>query len=180
MSLFVAYKPEEHGQPAADLLIRAATPAEASTIAAIWVERHGGTVEAVLPAIARHLQAVADGTAPDAVFVALLGDTVVGFGRCGWRAHAATGAADGWYLLGLNVLSDHRRRGVGRALAQHRLDWLRGQGAGQVFSFVSTQNLASLALHRSLGFEEVTRAFTIPGAVSEAGGSVLLCRGQGD
>ena len=175
MPLFEPYAPGAHGVLAAGLSVRPAADADISAIGALWHSRHGGDLPEALAGIRRHFAAIADGQAPDHVFVATIGGEVVAFARCGHRSHASTGAADGWYLIGLNVSAAHRRCGIGRALGETRFRWLRAQGAAEVYSFTTAANPASLALHRALGFTEVTRAFSIP-RVSFTGGVGILLR----
>jgi L-amino acid N-acyltransferase YncA len=55
-----------------------------------------------------------------------------------------------------------RGRGVGRALAEHMVDWHREQGYdGIQFNAVVETNTAAVALWKSLGFEVLA---TVPGA----------------
>lgn len=62
---------------------------------------------------------------------------------------------EGWYLMGVNVLPSWRRRGLGTALCQLRLDWLRTR-TEVVWTFTDHDNFASIALHKNLGFQ-ITR-----------------------
>lgn len=111
-----------------------------------------------------------------ALFVARVGDEVAGYSRVEyWTAPAdapATTAPEGWYLMGLLVDPTHRRTGLGRALTAARLDWLRSR-ATRAWYFANARNTASLALHASLGFREVTREFEFPGVRFEGGVGVL-------
>jgi ribosomal protein S18 acetylase RimI-like enzyme len=113
------------------------------------------------------------------LLVAVEDDAVVGYGRAWWfepeRDPPANLAPRGYYLLGLVVDPDHRRRGIARSLTAERLAWVRGRGAHEVWYFTNAANTASQQLHRRLGFEEVTRDFVFP-RVSFDGGVGVLCR----
>jgi ribosomal protein S18 acetylase RimI-like enzyme len=103
---------------------------------------------------------------------------IVGYGRVSRVAHQADArpdvAPEGWYLIGLIVDEAWRQRGVGRALTVARLEWLRERAADGVWCFTGARNAASIALHEALGFREVTRDFSFPGATFEGGVGVLL------
>lgn len=111
-----------------------------------------------------------------ALFVARSGGLLAGYSRIEyWTVPpdaAATTAPEGWYLMGLLVDPAHRRTGLGRALTEVRLDWLRAR-ATRAWYFTNARNAASLALHASLGFREVTREFEFPGVRFEGGVGVL-------
>lgn len=81
-------------------------------------------------------------------------------------------APTGWYLIGLVVSPDYRRRGVGRALTDARLAAVAAR-ASEVWYFANALNRSSLDLHTGLGFEEVTRDFWFPGLTFDGGEGVL-------
>ena len=62
-----------------------------------------------------------------------------------------------YYLYGLEVQTDLRRRGFGRALVSHVLSCLNQEGRTKLKLQVSSQNTAALALYHSLGFAETER-----------------------
>lgn len=114
------------------------------------------------------------------MFVAHRHDALVGYGRIAWltpEASGGYGAPDGWYLSGCIVDADVRRRGIGRALTQARLDWALARGE-DVYYFANEQNCASLDLHKQLGFVEISRDFAING-VTFTGGQGVLCKASG-
>jgi ribosomal protein S18 acetylase RimI-like enzyme len=103
--------------------------------------------------------------------------TIVGYGRArlfepGAEAPPDTAPA-GYYLTGVFVAPEHRRRGIGLALTKARLDWI-GRRASEAWFFAHAGNVASIDLHRLLGFEEVSRRFSFPGLAFEGGEGVLF------
>lgn len=170
-SPFVRYQPEAHGVPVA-VTIRELAAGDIEACAAIAVERNGGHLDAWSAALRGGLDSPDHGG-----FVAVVAGEVVGYATVGWLSPVANGgrnAPDGWYLTGLTVADRLRRRGVGRALTVARLDWLTGL-ATEVWYFAAAANLASLDLHRGLGFEDVTTDFEIAG-VGFTGGLGVLSR----
>lgn len=103
---------------------------------------------------------------------------VIGFGRAGLvdpdALVGARGVPPGWYLLGLVVVDDWRRRGVGLELTRRRLEVL-AQRTEVAYYVANAANRASLDLHARLGFAELSRAFDWPG-MSFEGGAGVLCR----
>jgi L-amino acid N-acyltransferase YncA len=84
----------------------------------------------------------------------VLGTATMGPNRPGRGSHIATAS----FMVG----PDARRRGVGRALGEHMLDWAREQGyRGVQFNAVVETNTAAVRLWQSIGFEIIG---TVPGA----------------
>jgi ribosomal protein S18 acetylase RimI-like enzyme len=83
-------------------------------------------------------------------------------------------APAGYYLTGLLVAPEYRRRGIGEQLTRARMAWT-AERATEIWFFANAANRASLLLHQDLGFREVTRDFTYPG-VTFTGGVGVLCR----
>jgi len=121
----------------------------------------------------------ADIDEPDRLLlVAEIGTEVVGYGRVrtfepGPDAPLETAPA-GFYLVGPFVRGDRRRLGGGLGLTSARMRWI-AERADEAWFFSNARNAASIALHRRLGFEEVTRRFSFP-CVTFAGGDGILFR----
>lgn len=81
-------------------------------------------------------------------------------------------APPGYYLLGLRVRPELRRRGIGLALSTERLRWIFAHEPEARY-FTNVRNRASQALHQKLGFQVETDDFWFPG-VSFDGGHGLL------
>jgi aminoglycoside 6'-N-acetyltransferase I len=93
------------------------------------------------------------------VFVAeRAGGGLGGFLELGLRAYAEGCASspvpfiEGWWVDG-----DLRRMGVGAALVRAAEGWARREGYPEIASDVELENDGSLAAHRALGYEEVSR-----------------------
>ncbi len=84
-------------------------------------------------------------------------------------------APNGWYLLGLAVHPEFRRRGVGAALTDARLGWISERSA-MAWYFTDETNEASIRLHRSRGFRYVASNFWFPGTNFHRGSGTLFVR----
>ncbi len=99
---------------------------------------------------------------PGRTVVAVDGDTVLGSAKMGPNrpgrgAHVATAS--------FMVDPNSARRGTGRALGEHVLDWARAAGYHSVqFNAVVETNVAAVALWQALGFEILT---TVPEAFDD-------------
>lgn len=101
---------------------------------------------------------------------------IAGYACCTYWARPpdapANAAPSGWYLLGLVVAPEYRRRGLGRALTVARLRALSSR-TSEVWYFANARNQSSLDLHATLGFVEVTRDFWFPELTFDGGEGVL-------
>ena len=166
--------PADMPAPLADLQIRLAVPDDVWQLCAIDAERQGSDPADLFPLIERSVATV---NPERLTLVAEHDHTVVGFGRAGYFRPADDAPANvapcGWYLAGLVVAAQHRRRGAGRVLTRARLGWIAKRD-DQAFYFANARNLASIDLHREFGFAEVTRDFSFPGASFEGGVGILF------
>lgn len=87
---------------------------------------------------------------------------------------AKDGAPAGYYLTGVTVDPDWRRRGIAELLTRWRMDWIWERDSA-AWCFISAENLASLDLHRKLGFVQVRVGASFQG-VEFAGGEGWLLR----
>ncbi|MHB1533128.1 MAG: GNAT family N-acetyltransferase [Acidimicrobiales bacterium] len=170
-SRFAAFD-ERHRRHDAELSVRLAGEDDLAPLAQL-AEAHSG----VSGGWAERLEA--DLSDDDrALFVAEVEQAVAGYGRVRWfspppGSPTATGPA-GWYLGGLVVAPAWRGCGAGAALTWARVGWV-AESADEVWHYANARNAVSLALHAAVGFEEVTRDFSVPG-VSFDGGVGVLCR----
>lgn len=101
--------------------------------------------------------------------VALVDGRVIGFGHTKLVERDADGDGGdnlpppGWYLAGVTVHPDCRRRGVGTAVTRIRLDRLRDV-TDVVYYAADPDNVATLELHAHFGFAPTGRWVDVPGA----------------
>ena len=100
--------------------------------------------------------------------VALIDGRVIGFGHTKLVEREDDGDDDdvpppGWYLAGVTVHPDYRRRGVGTELTRVRIDRLRDV-ADVVYYAAEPDNVATLELHALLGFSPTGRWVNVAGA----------------
>jgi GNAT superfamily N-acetyltransferase len=172
-SRWATYEPDRHGPVDPRTIdIGLATVADCAEIARISVERDGGNMADALSRCGRDIR-----DANRLLLVAAAQAGLGGFARTGYWEPPAGSPADvappGFYLFGVVVRDDWRRHGVGLELTRRRLDWIR-ERAAEAFYFANAQNRASIDLHARLGFVEVTRDFTFPGASFDGGVGILF------
>jgi ribosomal protein S18 acetylase RimI-like enzyme len=139
-------------------------------IASIHAGREGVELDVARARIRRELEAM---DPVRRLFVAHLEGEVVGYGRVA-RLECRTLPA-GWYLTGVVVRPDRRRRGIGRSLTRHRIRWLE-QRADRIHYFANSQNRVTIALHEWFGFREIARGVSVPACSFEGGEGVLFVR----
>lgn len=172
-SKWAAYEAAVSRAPVPDGLdIRPAAVADCPEVAAIAHERDG------VPLADGKLRCETEVVDRDRLLlVAHTGDEVAAFGRAAyWKAPPAAPAntaPNGWYLFGVIVRDRWRRRGIGLELTRRRLAWI-GTRASEAYYFANSRNRASIELHEKLGFVEISRDFTFPGATFEGGEGVLF------
>jgi ribosomal protein S18 acetylase RimI-like enzyme len=81
----------------------------------------------------------------DLIFVATVGDDVIGAAIAGYDGHR------GW-LYSVAVDESRRRQRVGSALIRHAIDVLRSRGCTKVNLQIRSTNAAVVAFYESLGF----------------------------
>lgn len=184
MVLFAEYKPGPmRRRPAVlslELQVRPAKAQDLEALALIAAEREGQSHAEALQAIHACFAKASELERP-LLWVAQWQNELLGFAKLRYfQLPAETPPADlpnlvptGWYLGGIVVAPQYRRLGVGKALTQARLNWLRSQPCDSVFYCVNAQNLASMDLHRAFGFVEISRDFAFPG-MSFSGGQGIL------
>jgi ribosomal protein S18 acetylase RimI-like enzyme len=153
-------------------VVRAAEITDCDAIAAIEASRDGSD-----PAAARD-KCIAQVPDPQRVLLAaVVKGMVIGFARAGRMATPADAQAadtpDGWFLLGLMVADEWRRRGIGRAMTLPRLRWI-AERADTAYYFTNAGNTASIDLHGELGFIEIDPDFRAPGVSFDGGRGILF------
>jgi len=179
MGLFAEYD-ENNEQNRLDrrnnLKIRPATEHDLDAIAEIAAEREGNAVERVRMAMERsYFNDLASDQSR--LLVASSARMILGYGKAAYFTPSefapSNTAPEGWYLTGMVVRPQDRRCGIGRALTQERMVWL-SQITSKAYYFSNAQNRVSIALHRNLGFREMTRDFWFPDLTFEGGVGILF------
>jgi len=166
------------------LVVRQASLEDADEIGRISAAREGEDPEEHRAAVRRSLED-SRGDRSRLVLVATLGDRIIGFGKARHLKSEEGGSGretpDGWYLTGVVVDSEHRRRGVGARLTMERLSWIADRDDAAYY-FANARNRVSIALHEGFGFVEVARGSEFAGVSFTGGEGVLfkteLKRGQ--
>ena len=157
------YEPDKHGR-STHVDVRAATTDDIEAIARIDEAYGGGSVETLVPRIAASFERIAREKIRWYHWVASVKAEVVGYAICRFHAwserNGDSGLPEGWYLAGLTVLPNHRRRGVGRALTEHRTTWL-SKRTDVVYYTAAEVNGPSIELHEALGFVQVARNLVV-------------------
>jgi ribosomal protein S18 acetylase RimI-like enzyme len=179
MVLFEPYLESDDGdrRPALnDLLIRPASLADVTKLSEIEAAREGGDAGERALSMGRAI-ASRSTTGQGLFLVAQHDDQLVGFAKARYfdPPHDAPlrEAPRGWYLSGVVVAPESRRRGVGSSLTRARLDWI-GQRDDWAYYVANARNRVSIALHERFGFVELTRDFSYPGVSFEGGIGVLF------
>lgn len=162
---------DEAHHPLGSLRIVAMSAGDVESCAAIAAHREGGDIAPWRTSFKRRLS-----DDDSIVLVARLGWRVAGYGVATKLDPVRDGGAaapPGWYLAGLVVTPDLRRRGIGRELTSARLEALRSR-TPRVYCFINARNHASIALHQGAGFTELTREFAIPRVSFDGGEGILL------
>ena len=133
-------------------------------MADLWCRRHPQDPE---KARERALKVITGAGPDELTLVADDGGVLVAYGRAFRWTRPSDALPEvcpsGWYLLGVSVREDRKRRGIGRALTRLRIEWLSERGAGTIYYFADFDNEASVRLHEEFGFRPVRRGVTFPG-----------------
>ena len=140
-----------------ETIIRAAIAADAPALRAIYapfVERTATSFEAVPPTVeefAQRIRKVLDGG-----WAWLVAES---YGRCAGYAYGSLHREREAYRWSVEttvyVHTEHQRRGIGRALYTALFAVLTEKGFCNAFAGVTLPNDASVALHRSVGFQPI-------------------------
>ncbi|HIK81563.1 MAG TPA: GNAT family N-acetyltransferase [Planctomycetes bacterium] len=171
---FVRYIPDRpvDAKPVVGLKIVEATCDDLAAVADLIAQRERNDPE-------RHLEylneQLVEGSNSCQIFIARLEAELVAYARI--SRHQYPDLPVGWYLTGLVIAADQQRRGIGRAVTEHRIHWLRSRSdfdqLDHLYYFASSRNDASRDLHARLGFTEIKRNISVPGCTFEDGIGIL-------
>jgi GNAT superfamily N-acetyltransferase len=169
-SIFAAYQPDPHvRRTAVTPSLVEATAADVTGLAELQTAARGGTVAEWAARIGRAVD-----HERNAVVLARVGEALAGYATVAHLAeHPDDRAPTGYYLVGVTVAADWRRRGIGTALTHWRMEWAWRHDP-EVWCFISTANPASIDLHLSMGFTEVRRGPQFQGITFSGSEGVLL------
>jgi ribosomal protein S18 acetylase RimI-like enzyme len=140
------------------MTIREMAVADYDAVITVWRAAEGVTLRGVdtRERIAEFLAAN-----PGMSFVAVDGDTIVGAVLCGTDGRRG-------YLQHLAVAATHRRRGIGRSLAESCVEALRARGIDKCHLMVVSGNASAKMFWERLGWVErddvILMSRTTPGA----------------
>ncbi|WRS30329.1 GNAT family N-acetyltransferase [Actinomycetaceae bacterium MB13-C1-2] len=99
-------------------------------------------------------------------------------GWCGaQRVSIREGEDPEWLISGLAVVPGFRRIRIASKLMQSVIEAVSGSDSGSlIFSIVNANNAPSIALHKGLGFSEVSRGASFAGVEFDGGEGVLFVR----
>ena len=136
------------------LTIRRATPEDGEAISAIWeivcAERAYTAVnQPFTPQQTReYIGSLSD---REGTFVAEIRGRIVGFQSLDlWAKYSDS--FDHVGVIGTIILPEWRRKGIGRRLAEHTLDFARANGYEKIVIYVRGSNTRGQAFYRNLGF----------------------------
>ena len=154
--------------------IRPADLEDADKLGRISAEREGEEASIHITAFRRAIEGDEIGESL-LVLVAEFEGEVIGFGKAK-RVDSEDASPAGWYLSGVVVDPDYRRRGAGRLLTAARLKWISERSRCAYF-FANARNRVSIELHERFGFQEIARGPGFAG-VSFTGGEGILFRAE--
>ncbi len=176
MSLFADYLPDRPGRADERVRVRNGRLADIETLARITAQRQSSSETEAKIRFGREL---ANPSTAKTLWVAEVENQVIGFGRASLQDRPSDAAPNhppaGWFLTGVVVSPEWRRRGIGRKLTLARLRYLAAENVSDVYFMVAAVNQASLDLHEAMGFQRLTDDVCAPG-VQFSGGRGFLCR----
>jgi GNAT superfamily N-acetyltransferase len=144
-----------------DIWCRAAAPADLTAITGLlrgaYPDSQAGDLTSQLPSLT----------------VAVVDEQIAGYGKLRHFTDLP-GVPDGYYLGGVVVGPQWRRRGIGTSLSTHRIEAAWTAGADTVYYFANSRNEASISMHVGFGFRELQRPFALPGVTFADGVGVLF------
>lgn len=165
---------ESHGEKLDNLIIRPAALYDLASLACLKHTRSGGDLESIRDDFAREISGT---MSSNLILVAETEGRVIGFGRARLFSLSENmpgkNVPEGWYLVGVIVSPQYRRRGVATELIRQRL-LLISYMADEAYYFANALNLVTIELHERFGFKELTRDFVFPGVIFTGGEGILF------
>ena len=145
-------------------------------IAKISSDREGSSSERSLKSL-KLLVIQHGGKEPPFLLKAVHQGEIIGFSKTVWLEPEVSGdplgLVPGWYLGGVVVSPEYRRRGVGTQLTEARLE-LIFQLSESAYYFANHRNKTSIHFHEGFGFHEERRGIEVPGVTFTDGKGILF------
>ena len=143
--------------------VRLAAENDISRIAEITHDFEPQTIEGYRNAFYKQVLQNTEQDSNAYIFVALIDEYIVGHGKLFYfndqKHDVDFESPQGWYLNGIIVDPEYRRRGVARKLLKARESFAFHYKSGQdIYSIVSAENVPSINYHLNSGFVEDKRA----------------------
>lgn len=160
-SLFARFQPDIKGKPLDGVVYRLVFESDANEIAKITFEREGLSKNKdfgfYLERTKKELEDI-ESAIEFNLIVAEYKKEIVGFGRSIYydlrKTQVPYFSPSGWYLMGLVVKPNFRRRGIGRRITEERMA-LISENSNEVYFVINSINRVSIELHKKLGFKKI-------------------------
>ena len=166
-SHYAEYLSNSNQEPTTDVQIRFAVPTDASDIGKIEVKVYGeypDPFDQVIEKINKAIKAQESNEILQKTWVAIKNRKIIGFSKIGFRKNIVNDFPDlvkGWYLTGVTIHTNWRRKGIAGLLVQTRMDWLKDK-TNEVYYWSNKKNRVSEALHKKFGFKEIKSSIYTP------------------
>ena len=164
---FAEFLPHFHGKYDKNIKVRLAIPTDANDIGRIEVKVYGEYPENYKLVIKKIKEAITTQGSIESLrktWVAVKNKKILGFAKVGYINTIINNFPDfikGWYLTGVTIHPDWRRKGVGQFFVKTRLNWLK-EKTDEVYYWSNKDNKASEALHKIFGFKVIKTSIYTP------------------
>ena len=172
----VGYMVNDKRRPPKGLIIREARKQDIEQLAELNHKRYGGKLPEIIEGFEREIAGLYE-TDEHLLIVAEYENKLVGFARAKSFEPPPTAppniCPEGWYLTGIIVASEYRRKGIASALTKERLNWI-AKRSERAYYFANAQNKVSIDMHKQFVFTEISRNFVYPDVSFEGGEGILF------
>ncbi len=115
------------------------------------------------------------------IYIAKINQNVVGFCRIRlFEKYEFPEAKDellGWYLMGIIICENHRRKGIGTRLSEMAMKDIKKEN--DIFVLINKENNSSIEMHKNLGFEIIAKGDQFFKVSFSGGNGYILKREKG-
>ena len=166
MTIFEKYNPAATSKNLYNISVRLASLIDALPIAQIIAKLTSTDINRCVESIETSLQ-----KSNFITIIAEYNSEIVGYSKIVYCEKED--APKGWYVGGILVQPNFRRRGVGEKLTEKLIEIAKSK-TDTLYSFINAQNKSSITLHEKLGFVEFDRRSSIMGVTFEGGVGIFL------